>query len=398
MRAIVFIGSATTGSSREAMDAAARLGYTVILLTNRKAFLQRIPQDALIKYMEYMDEVSVRKKIIQLLQIDYDIRAVISFIDPYVSMAARLSNEFCSTTISYEALKLMENKIKTRMALRHNEATCEFEIITSDKPQSSTINYPFILKNPNSNGSKDVYFIEDETEFEIAKKKITKQNSGKQILIEEFIDGPQYVIEVIVNESIPIIVAIIQQEITQDYTFIVTAYDAVLKMDESVYLSLWHAVTSIIQKIGLHHGSCHFEMRHTSNGWKLIELNPRISGGTMNRMIEEAFGINLVQETIKLYVGEEPDLIRKKHLAVHTSYITVNSTGYLLAIDGLDQAAACTGVVDVKVKPSIGRTMMPPLSMGHRYGYVMAVGESSDEARERAEDAIKLIKFYLEPL
>lgn len=117
----------------------------------------------------------------------------------------------------------------------------------------------------------------------------------------------------------------------------------------------------------------------------------------MNRMLEEAFGIQLVQETIKLYLGEEPDLIRKKKQSVHTSYITLNSTGYLVEIDGADQAALCPGVVDVQVKPSIGATIMPPLSMGHRYGYVMAVGESIEEARERAEYAARLIKFYIEP-
>jgi biotin carboxylase len=196
----------------------------------------------------------------------------------------------------------------------------------------------------------------------------------------------------------PIIVAIIQQEISHDYTFIVTAYNVVTAMDEEDYRSLWKTINSILRDIGLHHGACHLEMRFTQDGWKLIELNPRISGGAMNRMIEEAFDINLVRETIQLYVGEEPNLIRRKQLSVHTTYITINSTGYLLEIDGIDQAALCPKVVDVQVKPSIGSILMPPLSMGHRYGYVMAVGETGEAARERAEHAVKLIKFYLEPL
>ncbi|MCM3637617.1 ATP-grasp domain-containing protein [Sporosarcina luteola] len=397
MGAIVFIGSSMSGSSMDALAAAGRLGYTAILLTDRKAFLRRKLVDVQLVLLKAMEEGIIRKQLVQLLQSGQHITAIISFVDPYVSMAANLSNEFCGSAISSEALRLMEDKMATRLALENNKASCGFEIIPLGESKQSTSNYPVMVKNPVSHGSKDVYYIEDEEQFEIAVKRLAKRLVGKQVLIEEFIEGPQYVIEVVVVETIPIIVAVIQQEITFDYSFIVTAYGVVTKMDEADYRSLWKTVTTIVNEIGLHHGACHFEMRLTSAGWKLIELNPRISGGAMNRMIEEAYGINLVKETIKLYLGEEPDLIRKRQQSVHTSYITINIPGYLLDIDGLEQAVLCTGVVDVQVKPSIGAMIMPPLSMGHRNGYVMAIGEAMEVAKERAENAARLIKFYIDP-
>lgn len=397
MGAIVFIGSAMSGSSMDALQAARRLGYTAILLTDRKAFLRKQLVDVQLIYLELMEEGIIRKQLVQLLQSGQNINAIVSFVDPYVSMAANLSNEFCGSTISSEALQLMEDKIATRLALENDRASCNIEIIPLGGMKLLTTNYPVIMKNPVSNGSKDVYLIQDEEQYEIAIKRLKKSCAGMQMLIEEFIEGPQYIIEVVVVAAIPIIVAVIQQEISQDYTFIVTAYDVVTKMDETDYRDLWKTVTGILQKIGFHQGTCHFEMRRSKSGWKLIELNPRISGGAMNRMIEEAFGINLVMETIKIYLGEEPDLIRKKKQSIHTSYITLHSTGVLLDIEGVKQAALYPGVVDVKVKPSIGATIMPPLSMGHRYGYVMAVGESLEEAKERAENAARVIKFYIEP-
>lgn len=397
MGAIVFIGASRTGSSMEALAAAYRLGYTVILMTDRRAFLRWPLEDVQLMYMQSMEEEMIRQELVQLIQSGRGIEAIISFVDPYVSMAARLSNELCGSVISSDALQLMEDKLTTRLALRNNRASCHFGIVSSTDSRQTAFTYPFIMKNPVSNGSKDVYYIENEESYELAVKRLTNRSPGKQFLAEEFIEGPQYVIEVVVVDTFPIIVAIIQQEISKDYTFIVTAYDVVMDMDESIYRSLWQTVTEIIRDIDLHHGACHFEMRLSQDGWKLIELNPRISGGAMNRMIEEAYGINLVQETIKLYLGAEPDLIRRKQLPVHTSFITINSTGYLVEIDGVKQAVLCTGVVDVQVKPSIGSIMMPPLSMGHRYGYVMAVGESSEAAKERAEHAVELITFYLEP-
>ena len=61
-----------------------------------------------------------------------------------------------------------------------------------------------------------------------------------------------------------------------------------------------------IKDLGVTNAASHLEVRYVNGIWKLIEINPRISGGAMNRMIEEAFGINLVEETIKLYLGDEP--------------------------------------------------------------------------------------------
>lgn len=397
MGAIVFIGSSMSGSSMDALAAARRLGYTAILVTDRKAFLRRRLVDVQLIYLELMEEGIIRKQLIQLLQSGQNIKAIISFVDPYVSMAARLCNEFYGSVISSEALRLMEDKVATRIALKNLSASCDFEIIPLGESKLSTTKYPVIMKNPVSNGSKDVYLIQDEEQFEIAVKRLTKRVAGEYVLIEDFIDGPQYIIEVVVVDAIPIIVAVIQQEISQDYTFIVTAYDVVTEMDETHYRDLWETVTGILREIGFQHGACHFEMRLSKSGWKLIELNPRISGGAMNRMIEEAFGINLVMETIKIYLGEEPDLIRKKKKSIHTSYITLNGTGILLDIDGVEQAALYPGIVDVQVKSSIGAIMLPPLSMGHRNGYVMAIGEAMEEAKERAENAARLIKFYIEP-
>ena len=107
------------------------------------------------------------------------------------------------------------------------------------------------------------------------------------------------------------IVAIIKQEITKKIKFIVTGYAIQLDLESELYKKLVHAVESIIKDLRVTNAACHLEFRYVNGNWKLIEMNPRISGGAMNRMIEEAFGINLVEETIKFYLGFEPNLIRK---------------------------------------------------------------------------------------
>lgn len=128
----------------------------------------------------------------------------------------------------------------------------------------------------------------------------------------------------------------------------------------------------------------------------MIELNPRISGGAMNRMIEEAYGIHLMEETMKLFIGEEMNLNRRHENPIYTHYITVNAYGTLLKVTGKNKAMKYEGVREVYVKPRKGTFMTPPISMGSRYGYVIASGDSAAKAKRNAIAAAEGIKFYIE--
>ena len=133
----------------------------------------------------------------------------------------------------------------------------------------------------------------------------------------------------------------------------------------------------------------------SKNGWKLIEINPRISGGAMNKMIQAAFGFNLVEETLKLYLGESPSIEPRCMNYVFTQYLIVSKKGILEKVTGKGRARKSPGVVEVYVKPRKGTNLIPPLSMGHRYAYVIATGASMEEAKKIAQNAANEIRFHL---
>ncbi|MHC8516641.1 ATP-grasp domain-containing protein [Sporosarcina sp. ITBMC105] len=402
MESILFIESARSGSSCEALAAATRLGFKPVLLTRKKQFLRQFDESTQIYCVDHINERVIRNTIQALRQQGYTIRAIMSFVDPYVSMAATLSNEFCQSAISVEALKVLENKCETRNVLRTNATSITYEAFIPSAIQPSFYtaerSFPQILKKAISNGSKDLFIIETAEQMEAVIDNILTMNSHEQWLLEEYVEGPQYIIELAVCKGIPTIIAIIQQQITHDVTFVVTGYEVCMSIKRKMYDELLTAVEDILRAIGLHHGTCHLEMRYTDLGWKLIEINPRIAGGAMNRMVEEGFGISIVEETIKLFIDEEPDFHKKKMQPVYTSYITLAKTGYLLQMEGAEQAKATPGMIEVHVSAAIGSLMMPALSMGCRYGYVMAKGNSQEEAKNRAEHAANLLTFYLEPI
>ena len=87
----------------------------------------------------------------------------------------------------------------------------------------------------------------------------------------------------------------------------------------------------------------------------------------MNTMLHAAFGFNLVKETLKVFLGERPDINPKHRKFVYTKYVIVESKGILEKVIGRNKAAHSPGVVDVYVKPRRGTL----LTLLYRWDIVM---------------------------
>lgn len=405
MYTIVFIDTRKTGSSREAIKAAERLGLLTVLLTERTNIMaqrKEFPDVSQMILLEKMTENNIRQELNQLQQQGRIVKAIVSFVEPFVSLAAKLMNELCNSNISVEPCEIMENKTLTRNVLQKNDTSPTYKIFLPNDDIDQVLNtehsYPQIVKSPISTGSKDVYLVQNKFELEKNIRKISKLYPDQNILLEEYLDGPQYNVEILVHKGNINIVAIVKQHITKKIKFIVTGYEILVNLQEDLYRSLYMAVESIIKDLGVTNAACHLEIRHVKGNWKLVEINSRISGGAMNRMIEEAYGINLVEETIKSYLGIEPDLKRKYEKHIYAHYLTINSAGKLLKVTGKNKATNLPGVREVYIKPRKGASMMPPFSMANRYAYVIASGDTAEVAKKNAVDAASHIKFYLDPL
>ncbi|WP_029054469.1 ATP-grasp domain-containing protein [Sporosarcina ureae] len=403
MDTILFVETTKSGSSREAIKAAERIGYATVLLTQNKKYLEQREEFPEVTQMIHVDGITeeiVRQQIHDLKKSGMKLRGIFSFVDPFVSMAAHLANEFCYSKISVDAYLKMEDKVLTRTALAKNEATPKFIIFEPSTDLKQFISeqeiFPLIIKSPLSKASRDVYLVDNQEEMTRVMKSMLKVHPAQQIVVEEYLDGPQYLVELVVVNGKLHLIAVIKQDIQKDLKFIITGYDIQLSLEKSLYAKLFKTVESICKDLGAKNVACHLELRYVRDTWKLIELNPRISGGAMNRMIEEAYGINLMEETLKLFIGEEVNLKRRHENHIYTHYITVNAYGTLLKVTGKNNAMKYEGVREVYVKPRKGTFMTPPISMGNRYGYVIASGDSASKAKRNALQAAKNIKFYIE--
>ncbi|MFF2793589.1 ATP-grasp domain-containing protein [Lysinibacillus xylanilyticus] len=400
MKTIIFIGTNKSGSSREATRAAEKLGYFTVLFTNNEKQLQQRNAYPDIHKMILIDTSNIKimkDEILNLSKNGFEIKSIVSFVDPFVHIASILCDEFCDNKTSSTAIEMMEDKEKTRIFLKNQPYSPKFYLLKPNESVPNNLGFPLIVKSPKSTGSKDVLLANDTGQLEKHLSHLRSKNPGETIMVEEYIEGPQYLVEALVYNRQANVIGIIEQEITQGKRFIITGYGVLVKAPKDIQTGLEEVLQSIVKEFNIENGALHLELRLTKNGWKLIEINPRISGGAMNTMLHAAFGFNLVEETLKLFLGERPDINPKHRKFVYTKYVIVQSKGILEKVIGRNRATNSPGVVEVYVKPKKGALLTPPLSMGHRYAYVIAVGATLAEAKNKAYKAAKEIKFILKP-
>ncbi|HDX9610203.1 TPA: ATP-grasp domain-containing protein [Bacillus toyonensis] len=405
MDTIVFIETNKSGSSREAIKAAEKLDFFTVLLTTKTKFINErntFPDVHQMILTDINDYDNILTTIEKLNESGKNIKGIFSFIDPFVYLAARLSEKFCSHIVSTKAIYRMENKILTRNVLKELPISLNYiiykptELLSSFLLKTKKMNFPLIVKSPKSTGSKDVLLVKNKGQLALSIQSLFKKLPNEEILLEEYIDGPQYLVEILVHDGKVHIIAVIEQDITLFERFIVTGYSLLGQVDKRLYNSLFNAVNSVIRAFNMKNGACHLELRRINDVWKLIEINPRISGGAMNDIIEIGHGINLVQETIQLMLGNKPSLIKKHYKYVYAHYLTVKSTGKLIRVTGKKRSTKYPGVEKVFIKPKKGTILKPPTSMGHRCGYVLAAADFKTEAKKIALEAAKEITFEIQ--
>ncbi len=401
MQSLVFIGSHKSGSSKDAIIAAGNMGLYTILLTNHETFLQNRTEFPYVHEMikaNLDDTDEIRDKLKFITKQGKQIVAISSFIEPYVYTAAILGQELGLPSQTPEAIDMMLDKIRMRELMRDTKyslffRTCDDNSIDSD----FTMHMPIVVKSPVSNGSKDVILARNRIELREQVSRLNRRYPQQKVLLEEYLDGVQYLVEVLVYKSTPYIVAVVEQLIQGQRRFIVTGYRVLPTVSINLRNQIEDMVDSVVQRTGMQTGALHIEFRVVDGYCKIIEVNPRISGSAMNRMIELAFGINLVEQTLKSQIGQKPNVERTCENCVFAQFVTVSQRGILQKVTGKQQASRCTGIAEVFVKPRIGALLKPPTSMGHRYAYVLASTDSQRQAERYARNAAKLIQFHLTP-
>ena len=229
------------------------------------------------------------------------------------------------------------------------------------------IGFPIVVKPTGLASSKFVNFCSNKKETKTALNKIFnhiqeiyKENKGNwdpDVIVEDYMEGEMYSVDGYVDcegniKYCPLVENKTGRDIGFDDFFDylrITPTELENKNKEKVLKT----TTEATHALGLRNTTIHAELMLTKNGWKIIEIGPRI-GGSRGYMYKKSFGINhMMNDVLNRTNGDVSINKKSKGYSGSISFYPKNE-GELKKIHGLTKIKSVDSVDKINKKKETG--------------------------------------------
>ncbi|MCX6237716.1 MAG: ATP-grasp domain-containing protein [Bacteroidia bacterium] len=330
--------------------------------------------------------------------LDKNIRGAVSFCsEAGMFLAALLCEEFNCPGICVEMCKKLTNKAMQRKIWSESGIPGPIWKVCLDQKETidniSSFEFPLIIKPTDSSGSRGVTKIENYNDVKEAVENAFKFSKSGQVLLESYMDGTEFTIEVFADRGRIHVLAVTEKKKVEGTRGTVASELATPQRSRNVIEQISNTVISAFTALHYTDGPGHAEIILQNNGnIGLVEVAGR-GGGFMvfDRFVPAASGINIARLTALQAVGIPIGEIERTEKSVVLRFFP-SRPGTLLSINGFADANQIEGV-EASPFVKIGDHFHHAVADGDRLGYILSIASNPTQAQELADLAESLIKF-----
>ena len=310
---------------------------------------------------------------------------------------AKASDKLHLHSISYETAVKATDKYDMIKAFKAYGVPSPwyYDVDTIDdlKALEGKVSFPCIMKPTDNAGSHGVAKVNSFDELVDNYEYSHSCSRHGKVIIEEYLDGPEVSVEVMVVNGEVNILQITDKITTDAPHFVEMGHTQPSRLPDVIQQQIREVATSACKSLGINKGPAHVEMRATSRGPVMIELGARMGGDNITtHLVPLSTGIDMVKATIMVALGEEPNITPTLHNGSAIRYFEV-PFGKIVSITGVAEAEKLSGVKQITFTKEVGEESTPIECSNDRIGFVIAQGEDAQDAITncvRAMDCIKV--------
>ncbi len=318
-----------------------------------------------------------------------------------MNVMGRINDELHLCGISKEIAIRATNKHLMREAFEKYGAPSPKSILTKDEEDSWCIfreefNTNAILKPSRNSGSRGIAKVEkgiSKDEFVLLYRRALDESRDHQVLIEQFIEGPEFSVEVIVWKGEPHVLAVTDKKTTEAPYFVELGHNQPSVYPEEIQQKLKDGAVAGCKALGLTNCAAHCELKIQKGEAYLMEIGARMGGDFISTELTHlSSGIDMVAATINVVLGVEPNLkpVEEKH-GVAIRYFTPKP-GKVVSIENT-KALNRADVYDAEIYVKSGDMVHEVKSSLDRSGHVIVTAPTAKDAINLAEKIIDEVKI-----
>lgn len=221
----------------------------------------------------------------------------------------------------------------------------------------------------------------------------------QDVLVEEYLDGPEVSVESLVIDGNVHCVALTRKQVGAAPYFEeighVVATTELLPETKAIY----ELVQAAHRALGVTMGATHAEVRLTRSGPRMIELGLRLGGDLIPHLVNLATGVDMSALAADIAAGQHPSWEWTRHATAAIRFIAPSQPIQVHAV-GLDASAAQLPWLDQvtwDVRPG-DIVRLPPQRFVSRLGFIIVSGESIAQCQQRLDQVESLLQITATPV
>ena len=323
-------------------------------------------------------------------------------IDWPVAIAARVADRLgIPHPVSPESALLATSKLRQRERFAAAGVAQPAYVVCSTAEEvvaaAEQVGYPCVLKPTDRQGQRGLAIVEQREGLEEAIEDALRESRSGVLLVEELVNGPEVTVNgfSVGGRFHPLTVT--DRVLAEPPAFgVALAHVWRSSLEPETVGAAVETAAAAAAALGIADGPTYTQLRIGAGGPRVGELAARLGGGHDAELCQAALGINLNGLALAAVLGEEiPEraLVPVERAGGACVRFLVARPGELRGVEGVEDAQAVDGVLDVRLYRRPGHRFGELRRGSDRAGAVIAVGESREEALERADRAAECIRF-----
>jgi len=323
-------------------------------------------------------------------------------IDWPVAIAARVSERLgIPHPVSSESALLATSKLRQRERFaasgvpqpRYDVCSSEAEAAAA----ADSLGYPCVLKPIDRQGQRGLTIVEEPEALGAAIEDALRESRSGVFLVEELVDGPEVTVNAFTVQGRFHPLTVTDRVVASPPAFgVALAHVWRSSLDPQTVGAAVEAASAAAEALGIEDGPTYTQLRIGREGPRVGELAARLGGGHDAELCAAALGVDLNGLALAAVLGDEiPEraLVPIERAGGACVRFLVAPPGELRDVEGVEDACAVEGVLDVRLYRRAGHRFGELRHGSDRAGAVIAVGATREEALARAGRAAECVRF-----
>jgi predicted ATP-grasp superfamily ATP-dependent carboligase len=369
------------------------------------------PSDCPFYPVDLGDEAAVRE-LLHELAARQNVAGVISSEGPFVRAAAECAAILgVPHALSVEAAARGENKLLARRAYdaagvrgpRYHATASAREAVAF----AEQIGFPVVVKPLNDQNSRFVRLCRNRDDVEAALASVAQArfNAGGQplapeILIEEFVNGPEYSVELFVERGAATVVGICAKALGPPPFFVEIGHSMPAAVSDKQAAEISRTAVDAVAALGADNCVAHVELRVRREQAYIIEVNLRVAGGRLSDLVSTVTGYDLAGIELDLALGRPTRAPRTPETKVGVYHcMTVEAPSVVrYGQDPIELGDVWPAPI-LEIDVPSGSTVYPVNDpRGRIFGRILAFGDHPTKAWSTVRTIRSLLRLQTEPV